>query len=107
MIYKSTMVREMSSAWEHGKKTVTKAQKQQKRHYDKSAKDSEFSVGDRVFVFMPAQKTGSMRKLAHPFEGPYRVEAVYPNGVDVHHMERPKVVLPLTVCDDVLQRYIA
>ena len=80
----------MSYAWVHAKEAVTNPQKQQKQQYDKSSTDSEFSVGDRVFVFMPARKTRSMWKLAHPFEGPHRVEAVYLNGVDVRHVERPK-----------------
>ena len=87
--YKSTLVRELSSAWTRAQEAVAKAQKQQKQQYDKTATDCEFSVGDRVFVCMPARKTGHLRKLACPFEGPYRVLALYPNGMDVRPVEKP------------------
>ena len=87
--YKSTMIREMNSAWSRAQDSVVKAQMQQKRQYDKAARNADFSVGDRVFVCMPARKTGHMRKLACLFEGPYRVVAVYPNGVDVRLVAKP------------------
>lgn len=62
--YKSTLVWEMSSACNQAQEAVAKAQKQQKRQYDKTATDSEFAVGDRLFVCMPARQTGHKRKLA-------------------------------------------
>ena len=88
--YKSVMVREMSSAWNRAQEAVEKAQKQQKRQYDKSANDLKFVIGDRVFVCMLARKTGHRTKLACPFEGPYRVVRVYPNGVEVQPVEKPR-----------------
>ena len=42
-----------------------------------------------MFVFMPAKKTGHMRKLACPFHGPYCVVEVYPNGLDVRLVDKP------------------
>ena len=39
---------------------------------------------------MPALKTGHRRKLACPFEGPYRVVSVYPKGVEVRLVEKPR-----------------
>ena len=83
--YKSTLLREMSAAWSRAQDCVEKAQIRQKRLYNLS----ERVVGDRVFVFMPAKKTGHMRKLACPFHGPYRVIEVYPNGLDVHLVDKP------------------
>ena len=88
--YKSTLIREMSSAWKQAQVSVQKAQNQQKQQYDRFEKNSKFSIGDRVFLFMPAKKTGHMRKLACPFQGPYRVTAVYPNGLDVRPVEKPE-----------------
>ena len=87
--YKSTLVREMNSAWKSARDSVCKAQTRQKQHYDKLERNSEFHVGERVFVCMPAKKTGQMRKLACPFQGPYRVLKVYPNGLDIRPVERP------------------
>ena len=86
--YKSVMVHEMGSAWKQALQAVGKAQRQQKQQYDKSANDFKFSIGDRVFVCMPALKTGHRRKLACPFEGPYRVVSVYPKGVEVRLVEK-------------------
>ena len=88
--YKSQMVEKMSSAWSLARTAVKRAQKTQKRQYDKSANNTRFSVGDRVFVYMPARKTGHMRKLASPFEGPYRVVTVSPNVVEVRLVDKPR-----------------
>ena len=82
--YKSTMMREMSYAWSQAQGAVARAQKQQ---HDKKTNDPEFF---RVFVSMPARKTGHMRKLACPFEGPWRVVALHRNGMDVRLVEKPK-----------------
>lgn len=35
-------------------------------------------MGDKVPVFMPARRTGNTAKLAHPFEGRYRVGGSVP-----------------------------
>ena len=87
--YKLTLLREMSSAWGLAQEVVARAQQWQKKQHDKLANDAEFAIGDRVFVVMPARRTGSMRKLACPFEGPYLIVAVYPNGADVKLIRKP------------------
>ena len=88
--YKSTMVREMGTAWDLAKETIGKAQKRQKRQHDKHTKNADFRVGERAFVLMPATKTGPLRKLARPFKGPYRVVTLHPNGADLHLIEKPR-----------------
>ena len=67
-----------------------KAQRSQKLQQDKTSTNAHFTVGDRVFVFMPASTTGQMRKLACPFKGPYRVVATHPNGVEVLPVDKPR-----------------
>ena len=47
--YKSVMLSEMNAAWELARKSVLKAQKQQKAQHDKSVKNSNFLVGDPGF----------------------------------------------------------
>ena len=79
--YKSTLVCEMSLAWNRAQDSVGKAQKRQKAQYNKMERNSEFNLGHSVFVSMPAKKTGHMRKLACPFQSPYRVLHMYPNGL--------------------------
>ena len=76
-------------AWEQAWEAVHKTQKKQKYYYDKLEQNSKFNVGDQVFVCMPVKKTGPMRKLACPFQGPYHVMEVYPNGLDVRLVEKP------------------
>lgn len=87
--YKSVLIRAMGSAWRLVQQNVQKAQKQQKLYYDRSEKNSKFVVGDTVFVCMPAQKAGQMRKLACPFQRPYRVLEVYPSGLDPGPVDKP------------------
>ena len=84
------MLQGMSTAWDRAQKSLLKAQKQQKKQHDKAAKNSDFLVGDRVFVCMPAMKTGPLRKLSRPYKGPYRVISTYPNGVKVHPINQPR-----------------
>lgn len=88
--YKTEMTHRMRDAWELARCNVRKAQKSQKHLYDKRSQDSNFQVGDRVFVFMPVLKTRPVRKLARPFKGPYRVIGTHPNGVDVVPVKKPR-----------------
>ena len=78
--YKSVLLQEMSAAWDMARKSVTKAQKQQKRQHDKASNNASFMVGERVVLCLPAMETGAHRKLSCPFKGPYRVTALHPNG---------------------------
>ena len=76
----------------------------QKLQHDKFEKNSKFTIGDRVFIYMPAKKTWHMRKLACPFQGPYPVTAVYPNGLDVQTVEKPEA-LSIRVAMDPVGQY--
>ena len=79
--YKSKRIQSMGWAWELARQNIGKAQKQQKTQHDKKAKDPKFSVGDRVFVYMPVSKACMFVK---PFKGPYQIIALatYDNGAD-------------------------
>ena len=72
--YRSDLVRCMSEAWGLAQESVRKAQKSQKKFHDRHAKDPHFKIGDRVFIFMPAEKSGQAYEFAEPFRCPYRVE---------------------------------
>ena len=48
-----------------------KAQKQQKKMYDQHARPPNFIVGERVFLFKPAEWTGERCKLSRAYHGPY------------------------------------
>ena len=44
-----------------------------KEIYDRSARDTKFMIGDKVWVYTPKAKKGLSRKLMHHWHGPYRI----------------------------------
>ena len=87
--YKSELVYGLSESWKIAREQIKKAQKRQKRQYDRRARPKDIRVGDRVMVYMPYERTGKNRKLSRPYFSPYRVEEVHPNGVTVRPVDRP------------------
>ena len=69
---------------------VSRKQQKQKAQHDKRARDFAFSPEDRVFVYMPAIKSGPAYKLTRPYKGPYHVITVHPNGVELQSVDHPK-----------------
>lgn len=50
-------------------------QKLQKDVYDRRCNGAPYQVGDRVWLYEPAIKTGLAKKLQHPWRGPYKIKA--------------------------------
>ena len=71
--YGTELASHMAEAWELTRQCIRKAQKKQKANYDKRSRPPNFQVGDRVFLYKPADKTGPLRKFARPYHGPFRV----------------------------------
>ena len=88
--YRSQIVNNLSEAWAKARQNIQKAQKQQKKQHDKKTRMPTFSVGDRVFVYMPAARSGKAYKLSRPFHGPFRIIAMHDNGVEVRRVDRPQ-----------------
>ncbi len=88
--YGSDLATKMSRAWDLARQCVGKAQKKQKSGYDRMERRPTFTVGERVFLFKPAEKTGPARKLARPFHGPYRVVKMDTNTAHVRRVDRPQ-----------------
>ena len=88
--YKTVMMQNLSAAWKLAQENVHKAQSKQKRQHDKKARGATINSGDRVFVYMPAIRTGPAYKLTRPYEGPYRVITTQPNGVELRSIDNPK-----------------
>ncbi len=65
------------------------AQDRQRKAYDKTAKEHQFRVGDRVMIHMPSAITGKSWKLAQPFHGPFRVLSVTPTNVEARLVDDP------------------
>ena len=81
--YGTELQAKMGDAWELARRNVTKAQRKQKEFYDQKSQPARFSVGERVFLFKPAEKTGEKRKFARPIHGPYRIVEVGENTAKV------------------------
>ena len=87
--YKGEMSHRFAVAWELARSQVEKAQERQKLYPDKFAKQPDIKVGDRVFVYHPAERWGKAYKFSRPFVCPYRVLTLYPNGAEVKLVAKP------------------
>lgn len=69
---------------------IKKAQKRQKVYYDRKTRPPNFSVGERVFLLKPAEKSGEKRKFARPYHGPYWVVDFTPNNASLCRVDKPQ-----------------
>ena len=53
---------------------------QSKSHYDKTAKELHFQIGDKVALYTPKVKTGLTKKLHKPWQGPFLIDQVQNNN---------------------------
>ena len=44
-----------------------------------------------MFVYFPVKKFGRVYKFARPFHGPYLIEEVFDNGVQLKRVDQPKI----------------
>lgn len=88
--YKADLCSSLSAAWKLAKANIKKAQVSQKSYYDRSSKAVNLKPGDRVMVFMPAERQGKTWKLSRPFHGPYRVLNVTDTNVEARLVDRPE-----------------
>lgn len=77
----------MTGVWDN----IQKAQSQHKVHHGRHACPHTFQEGERVFMFMPAARSGKPYKLSRPFHGPYRIIRVVENGVEVRPVDKPQL----------------
>ena len=88
--YKREVSTKFSEAWELAKSNNKRAQSNQKALYDCQAKPPQFSMGDRVFVYMPVAKACKAYKFARPFYGSYRIMEQNELGVVVQPVDKPQ-----------------
>ncbi len=88
--YKTELVAGLSSAWQTAQECITDKQKHQKSMYDRSAKEPNLEVGQRVMVHMPSEVQGKTWKFARPFHGPFRVLSLTPTNAEVRLVDEPK-----------------
>ena len=77
-----------ASAFESCRQSIETAQDVQKEYYDRKAVDQEYFKGDLVWVFTPALKAGTSKKLSKLYSGPYRVLSTDPPKVLLRPMHK-------------------
>ena len=97
--YGADLASRTAVAWDLARKCIGKAQKKQKEYYDRRARPPRFRVGDRVFLFKPADKSGPLRKFARPYHGPYRVVEMDCNTAQIRRVDRPEEDTVLVALD--------
>ena len=63
----------LSSARELAVEAIKKSQNRYKHQYDRKAVQTDYCVGDWIFIRFPAVERGKNRKLSQPWQGPYRI----------------------------------
>jgi len=66
----------LNAAYKYVNKSNKKAQENNKRLYDRRAKLRKFKVGDLVYLYSPAMKSGLSRKFNKPWSGPHKITRV-------------------------------
>jgi hypothetical protein len=84
-----SLMTNLSEARELARKSIQNSQKKQKQNYDKRACANVFRVGDRVFLYKPAAKSGKAYKFARPYYGPYRIVEITTNDAKICPVDIP------------------
>ena len=87
--YITELTRRMSEAWSLARDAIKKAQMQREQQHDVQTRSATFEEDERVFVFMPAAKSGKACKLVQPFHGPYCVVHVVEKGIEARPVDQP------------------
>ena len=73
--YRSVLAERFMDARKLAHENIELAQQRQKVQYDKNAKEVNYEVGERVWLYTPNNKTGLSSKLTHNWHGPFRILA--------------------------------
>eukprot|EP00731_Ephydatia_muelleri_P006855 Em0003g1103a len=71
--YVETLNKSLRKIFSDVKEQLASAHDRSKKRYDKGVSGEKFTVGDQVWLFVPAVKQGRTRKLASLWRGPYTV----------------------------------
>ena len=63
----------LKEAYTTARQTISITQRRQKECKDRTATASQLQIGDRVWLYVPAVKTGRNRKLSSLWRGPYTI----------------------------------
>ena len=79
----------MAKAKKIALENICRAQRKQKKFYDRHSGEAKYQVGERVMVYMPGEVSGKKWKIARPYHGPYRILSVTPTNAEVQLIESP------------------
>lgn len=71
--HRSKLVKQIERTRIIAHENIQRAQQKMKAYYDQRAREPQFELGDRVWVFSPKTKKGISKKLLHRWHGPYRI----------------------------------
>jgi len=75
--YRKLIVENVELAQNLARENTQRAQQRMKDYYDRNAKDPEFEVGQKVWVYTSRTKKGLSKKLLHNWLGPHRIVEVF------------------------------
>ena len=97
--YKQEVIRRTQEARYVAQQSIERAQFNQAANYDKNAKEVEFNAGDRIWLYTPQVKPGLTSKLAHLWNGPYRIiRKLSPVNVEIEEGPRRKTIVHVNRC---------
>ena len=76
-------------AWQNARDNLQQQQLRQKQQYDKTARPSKITTGDKVLIRRSQNKPGLSSKLTYQFEGPYRCVRIEGNHLFVTPINKP------------------
>ena len=71
--HRARIVQTIEEAHAIARANIQRTQQAMKARYDRSAREPQFAVGDKVWVYTPKTKKGLSRKLMHHWHGPFRI----------------------------------
>eukprot|EP00112_Aurelia_sp_Birch-Aquarium-sp1_P017146 Seg3954.3 transcript_id=Seg3954.3/GoldUCD/mRNA.D3Y31 product="Retrovirus-related Pol polyprotein from transposon 412" protein_id=Seg3954.3/GoldUCD/D3Y31 len=97
--YKQEVIRRTQEARYVAQQSIERAQFNQATNYNKNAKEVEFKVGDRIWLYSPQVKSGLSSKLSHLWNGPCRiVRKLSPANVEIEEGPRRKTIVHVNIC---------
>jgi hypothetical protein len=80
----------LTEAREYAKQNNELAQTKQKSQYDKHVKQTQYEVGQQVYIYTPVSKKGYTHKLFHEFHGPYKILQIHLPRLYLQSVDHPR-----------------
>jgi len=95
--YREELMLSLTLARKSALESIRRSQGKYKAQYDRKSSDYQYRVGDWVLIRFPSEETGKLRKLSHPWHGPYRVTSCNETNVTAVKLYFPREDLRMIV----------